>query len=174
MGPRILLLFAIIVLGTVTSQFAFADGGGPPACEGTPTDDWAEPEMSIMYDAGAGNTIDEICIKSGSNSFGSDNHSGVISVDGTYGDGNVANTCYTVSGLGTQTVTVTETGAAGCKSISHVDGVEQNGDMVGGHGGIPNKTALLVTGAQISASWMIPLLLSAVGIGIFVISYKKE
>ena len=173
MGSRILLLFGIIVLGTVTSQFAFADGGGPPACEGTPTDDWAEPEMSIMYDAGAGNTIDEICIKSGSNSFGSDNHSGVISVDGTYGDGDVANTCYSVSGLGTQKVTVTETGAAGCKNISHVDGVPPR-DLVGGSGHIIEKTALLVTGSQVTASWMIPLLLSAVGIGIFVISYKKE
>jgi len=46
--------------------------------------------------------------------------------------------------------------------------------MIGGHGGIPNKTALLVAGSQLTASWMIPLLVSAVGIGIFVISYKKE
>ena len=46
--------------------------------------------------------------------------------------------------------------------------------MIGGHGGIPNKTSLLVAGSQLTASWMIPLLVSAVGIGIFVISYKKE
>ncbi len=46
--------------------------------------------------------------------------------------------------------------------------------MVGGHGGIISKTSLLVTGATLNASWMIPLLVSAVGIGIFVITYKKE
>ncbi len=47
-------------------------------------------------------------------------------------------------------------------------------DVVGGHGGIVSKTSLLVTGATLNASWMIPLLVSAVGIGIFVITYKKE
>jgi len=47
-------------------------------------------------------------------------------------------------------------------------------DMVGGHGGITDKTSLIVAGAQVSSSWMIPLLVSAVGIGIFVVSYKKE
>ena len=46
--------------------------------------------------------------------------------------------------------------------------------IVGGHGKSIDKTALLVTGSQLTASWMIPLLISAVGIGIFVISYKKE
>ncbi len=47
-------------------------------------------------------------------------------------------------------------------------------DIVGGHGGPIDKTALMVTGAQLSASWMIPVLISAVGIGVFVITYKKE
>jgi len=46
--------------------------------------------------------------------------------------------------------------------------------MVGGSGHIIDNTSLLVTGAQLSASWMIPLLVTAVGIGLFVITYKKE
>jgi len=46
--------------------------------------------------------------------------------------------------------------------------------IVGGHGGIISNTSLLVTGATLNASWMIPLLVSAVGIGLFVITYKKE
>jgi hypothetical protein len=46
-------------------------------------------------------------------------------------------------------------------------------EIVGGHGGPIDKTALLVTGAQVNASWMIPLLISAAGIGIFVITRKS-
>jgi hypothetical protein len=45
-------------------------------------------------------------------------------------------------------------------------------EIVGGHGGPIDKTALLVTGAQVNASWMIPLLISAVGIGVFVFTRK--
>jgi len=46
-------------------------------------------------------------------------------------------------------------------------------DIVGGHGGPIDKTALMVTGAQLSASWMIPLLVSAIGIGVFVVTRKS-
>jgi len=45
-------------------------------------------------------------------------------------------------------------------------------DVVGGHGGPIDKTALMVTGAQLNASWMIPVLVSAIGIGIFVVTRK--
>jgi len=45
-------------------------------------------------------------------------------------------------------------------------------DMIGGHGGIPNNTALLVNGATLTASWMIPLVVSAIGIGAFVFTRK--
>jgi len=65
---------------------------------------------------------------------------------------------------------ISEQGGSGnnCPDISDPNG------KVGGHGGITSKTSLLVTGATLNASWMIPLLVSAVGIGIFVITYKKE
>jgi len=45
-------------------------------------------------------------------------------------------------------------------------------DIVGGHGGPIDKTALMVTGAQLNASWMIPVLISAIGIGVFVVTRK--
>jgi len=45
-------------------------------------------------------------------------------------------------------------------------------DVVGGHGGPIDKTALLVTGAQLNASWMLPVLISAIGIGVFVVTRK--
>ena len=40
--------------------------------------------------------------------------------------------------------------------------------VVGGHGGPIDKTALMVTGAQLNASWMIPAIVSAIGIGIVI------
>jgi len=46
-------------------------------------------------------------------------------------------------------------------------------EVVGGHGGPIDKTALMVTGAQLNASWMIPLLISAIGIGLFVVTRKS-
>jgi hypothetical protein len=45
-------------------------------------------------------------------------------------------------------------------------------DMVGGHGGITDNTALLVSGSHLTASWMIPLIVSAIGIGVFVVTRK--
>jgi len=45
-------------------------------------------------------------------------------------------------------------------------------DLVGGHGGITDNTALLVSGSHLTASWMIPLLVSAIGIGVFVFTRK--
>ncbi len=45
--------------------------------------------------------------------------------------------------------------------------------VVGGHGGPIDRTSLLVTGAQVNASWMIPLIISAIGIGVFVVTRKS-
>jgi len=64
----------------------------------------------------------------------------------------------------TDTITVlSQTGGSG-------DGCPQ--DVVGGHGGPIDKTSLMVTGAQLNASWMIPVLISAIGIGVFVVTRK--
>jgi len=46
-------------------------------------------------------------------------------------------------------------------------------EVVGGHGAPIDKTALMVTGGQLTASWMIPLLVSAAGIGLFVVTRKS-
>ncbi len=45
-------------------------------------------------------------------------------------------------------------------------------DIVGGHGGITDNTALLVSGSHLTASWMVPLIVSAIGIGVFVVTRK--
>jgi len=173
LGTITIVIFSILLIGPASaSQFAFADGADtPPECDGGPTDE-TENDPTII-NAGAGNTVIKICIKDGNDAFVNPNpppnlikHSQAITVDGKYGVGD----CYDVSGMGTQTVTVD-----GCPTmgISHVDFFIKS-DMVGGHGVPIDKTALMVTGAKLNASWMIPLLVSAVGIGIFVISHKNE
>ncbi len=48
----------------------------------------------------------------------------------------------------------------------------QECDVIGGHGKVMDKTSLLVSGAQLTASWMIPLLLSSIGIGVFIFTKK--
>jgi len=70
-----------------------------------------------------------------------------------------------------------ETGSLGpitLKVIGQMGGSGSNcpEDVVGGHGGPIDKTALMVTGAQLNASWMIPVLISAIGIGVFVVTRK--
>ncbi len=57
--------------------------------------------------------------------------------------------------------------------LSQQGGSGNSCDVVGGHGGPIDKTSLLVTGAQLNASWMIPLLISAIGIGLFVVTRKS-
>jgi len=46
-------------------------------------------------------------------------------------------------------------------------------EIVGGHGGITDNTALLLSGSHLTASWMIPLIVSAIGIGVFVVTRKQ-
>jgi len=157
-----------LVLGLVTTQFAFADGKDSPAeCLDGLKDDTGG---STTIDVGAGNMITGICIKSGNEAFEEWKHSGLITEDGTVGDGYFENECYTIIGIESHTVTITETGNDVCKAISHVDFFEDV--MVGGHGGITDNTALLVSGSHLTASWMIPLIVSAIGIGVFVVTRK--
>jgi protocatechuate 3,4-dioxygenase beta subunit len=117
--------------GDVAYHVFTDDGSGTPTnIAGNPF--WSDvsgtnPVTTIT--APAGFIITKVAIKSGNGAFGvpepdnvnpgddnsGDQHSGVITVDGTYGTGNG----FTVSGLGTGTVTVTKN--TGTKDISHVD-----------------------------------------------------
>jgi len=171
-----IVIFSVLVLVSAnTSQFVFADGNDTPAeCNVGPT----TPDEEVMHptttvNADPGDIITEICIKDGTMAFvnpspppDSIQHSQLITTDGIYG----LNDCYDVDGIGTQTVTVSEL----CQNmgISHVDYTVEPGDMVGGHGGITDNTALLVSGSHLTASWMIPLIVAAIGIGAFVFTRK--
>jgi len=132
-----IVIFSVLVLVSAsTSQFAFADGNDTPvdgSCEGGPTDDTGGP---TTIDVGAGNIITGVCVKSGDEAVDDDQHSVLITMDGTVAD------CYVVTGLGGSIVTITE--LPNCKAISHIDFFFEPGDMVGGHGGITDNTALLL------------------------------
>ncbi|MGI0056368.1 MAG: hypothetical protein ACREAK_03210 [Nitrosarchaeum sp.] len=181
------VLFGILLLSLNSSQFVFADGDdSPPECDDSDfkDDNIPDDETMSMYDAGDGNIITGICIKSGNDAFGDLKHSGLITTDGTYGDANhpqdglVSDVCFEVEGLGEQKVIVTEVGPRGCKDLSHVhyfiesDGVPP-GEIVGGKLLSIDTTALLLAGVQ-STTWTIPVMLSIVGIGMFVVSRKSE
>jgi len=174
---------AILILNPLA---AFATGEGTPAngeCDNPNIKNESPLGGSDTHNAGAGNTITGLCIKDGSGAFaleicGNGNkHSCLLTAPGSYSVG-IGN-CYQVMGIGTQQATVSEnfggsSGGFNCGELSHVEYFIDFNGKVGGHGGITSKTSLLVTGATLNASWMIPLLVSAVGIGIFVITYKKE
>ena len=69
---------------------------------------------TVNYTAPDGEVVTGLCIKSGSQQFGGEQHSIMITSDGTYDDG-----CYVVSGIGTQSVSVTS--QDNCQDISHLD-----------------------------------------------------
>ena len=69
--------------------------------------------VNTPFDAPSGEIVTGVCIKGGNNTFGTLKHSGLLTVDGTYG----TNDCFVVSGIGTPMVTVT----AVCRSVSHLD-----------------------------------------------------
>ena len=108
----------LIMLAVQTPRMVRGDDiDSPPACSAiTGNVDNPTETTSVQIDASTGNTIDEICIKTGESAFAGDlKHSGVITSDGSYG----LSDCYTVSGIGTQVVTVTS--GEGCHAVSHLD-----------------------------------------------------
>jgi len=165
---------SILLVSLTTTQLVFADGDDSPAgCKGGPTDNSGG---DTMLDAGVGNIIPTICIKSGETSFGLLKHSGEINADGTYGDGDAPNTCYDVSGLGTQMVSVTFTDDAGCHDISHVDYfIDSDGvppsEIVGGTLLSIDTTTLLLGYGIVNAIWLAPTL-AGIGIGVYLVKTK--
>ena len=168
-----IVIFSVLVLVSAnTSQFAFATATGTPPndeCLGDAKDETGtSPTITIDPEF----HITGICIKTGeggTQQFPLGDHSNLITVDGTYGTLG----CYEVSGLLTNVVTVTDDlSIIGCMETSHVDYFFVDWVMVGGHGGITDNTALLLSGSHVTASWMIPLIVTAIGIGVFVFTRK--
>ena len=107
--------------------------GGPAECKAAGVQTLAEPDdekttpFTVQLTAPAGEIFDSICIKSGIKMFGGSGHSDLITADGDYGGPAPGwSDCYTVSGIGTSTVSVTRNSSgqsAGlwCQQISHID-----------------------------------------------------
>ena len=164
-----IVIFSVLVLVSAsTSQFVFANGSNVTPTECDPgdfkDDDIPDSETKSTDPDNTGMIIDGLCIKAGG---GMDDHGEFITNNGLTADG-----CFDVSGLGTTVAMVLEDFDTGenCMDLSHVDYVKDG--MVGGHGGITDNTALLVSGSHLTASWMIPLLVSAIGIGVFIVTRK--
>ncbi len=110
-----ILLGLVGLLATISLSNTSATGDGSPSeCE-DPTGK-SENNDDLLTFTATGQTITGVCIKTGDNMFSGTGHSGLLE-NGTY------ESCYTVSGVGTDTVTVTRTGAASetCQALSHVD-----------------------------------------------------
>ncbi len=123
----------LAALGLVFSLFAIATpalADGDDSSEACKTDinvdaeDSGQSSDEITFTADAGSVVTGVCIKSGDDAFGADNkHSELITTDGVVGGG-----CYTIEGIGTDTVTVTKSDSSDCKGLSHVDVVTGPGE----------------------------------------------
>ncbi|MBI2315374.1 hypothetical protein HYU93_04965 [Candidatus Daviesbacteria bacterium] len=105
----------MISFALVLTSIAYAQGITSPAECNNPTVTIDGNDNTLSYTAVSG-IISGACIKSGINMFDGW-HSGLLG-NGVYEDG-----CYSVSGVGTNTVTIERTGvpSATCQTLSHVD-----------------------------------------------------
>jgi hypothetical protein len=129
-GVALAMLGALLLVASLWgsgSTPASADGqGSPAACnDGPNVDGNISPDSDDLatHTVAAGNVVTGVCIKSGQEL----GHTGPLA-NGTYdGNGNPVapgspTACYTVSGVGTQTVTVRRVGSGpDCQAISHID-----------------------------------------------------
>lgn len=112
------LMIAIITATLIARPTTVVADGGP--------NDECEDAYATSIVAGTGSEksyttgqdwliVTGVCIKSGSGMFG-DSHSEAL------GNGTYENSCYQVTGVGTNTVTVMKIGSgSACKDISHID-----------------------------------------------------
>ena len=124
-----IVLVSTVALGNKVSLVtqSFADGNGSPTECLTAVDVQNDNPVlnSVSYTDPEGYAVTGVCIKSGNNMFGGTMHSGVLTQNGDYENG-----CYTVSGIGTATVTVTHNGSGrNCQDISHIDIVVPEGEQ---------------------------------------------
>lgn len=114
---QFVVVFILLTIAFVgAGHYVGANGGRNGECEDATYGSQAQSNSNPrVYTAPNGQIITGVCIKSGANMFG-DGHSDALS-NGTYENG-----CYTVTGVGTSTVTITKNfGGNSCQDISHLD-----------------------------------------------------
>lgn len=101
-------IFLLIGLSFLTSFYpkkVFAAGGG---CEDASSQSITGTDNFVSFSAPSGQVVTSVCVKS--------------STSHTTFSSNTSNGCYSISGIGTQTVTVTRVDSgSSCQEISHVD-----------------------------------------------------
>lgn len=118
------LVFSFLTLSNTSDRFTVTAAGG--GCDDADAKSISGTEDSVSFSFGDGRIVDGVCIKSGANMFGGNMHSGKITSNGTVED------CYDITGLGTQTVTVTRLyDTRTCQGISHIDAYDPEGGPSG-------------------------------------------
>ena len=116
----VVILFAItIAIGAIVAAVLLLGGNqalGTGNDSPTECTNAGNTNESSPFTAQSGEVVTGVCIKSGVDTFaGNLKHSGLITVDGAYGNDD----CFIVSGIGTSEVSVTED--TDCKDVSHID-----------------------------------------------------
>lgn len=74
-----------------------------------------DKDVVVSWTSPTGENVTGVCIKSGEVAFDGLKHSRLITQNGAF------DACFSIAGIGTSTVSVTESGSSGCKDISHID-----------------------------------------------------
>ncbi|MDP2673840.1 MAG: hypothetical protein Q8Q00_02925 [Dehalococcoidia bacterium] len=114
-GASAMLAIGVLSLNSLSPSAADAVAGHGD-CTGGVVGILPDSADQATYDAGS-DIVTGVCIKSGVNMWGG-NHSSLFTSDAT----NIL-ACYSVSGIGSSSVTVLRTGAPSstCQAISHID-----------------------------------------------------
>jgi hypothetical protein len=131
-GSLIIAIAGLLASLALASPVAADGNGSPAACE--TAINLQGNQNQLTYTAPAGQVVTGVCIKSGQEL----GHTGVLG-NGSYdGNGTAGGSpaCYTVSGVGGGTVTVTRIGSgSSCQGLSHVDVMTAPGGGNTGGGG---------------------------------------
>ncbi len=118
------LVFLLIAVAAVIAAISFGAIGAPRASAGTPPHfscngaevDIKDTDDLVTHDTGSDKIVTGVCIKAGGTAeheFFTADQADILG-------------CYTITGIGTSSVTVERTGTPGpdCQAISHIDVIE--------------------------------------------------
>ena len=182
------VLASILILGTLGfSQDAFAGGGlcieNPNPVELTLAQGESQTILKQISDCSF--TIGDVSIFTGDASFFTNIPCNELGIDVSLQTNSISDNLW----QGDETITNTggNPGTTTCEQLLTVFPVTGGADtniqtiivttsttLVGGEFLPIDSTALLLAGAQMTAAWLIPVLVAGAGIGLFVVSRKSE
>ncbi len=181
------LAFSILLLVPVGAQNAFAGGGScienPNPVELTLAQGESQTILKQISDCGF--TMGDVSIFTGDASFFTNIPCNELGIDVSLQTNSISDNLW----QGDETITNTggNPGTTTCEQLLNVFPVTGGADtniqtiivttsttLVGGEFLPIDSTALLLAGAQMTAAWLIPVLVAGAGIGLFVFSRKSE